>query len=325
MSRPARVGRWPAALLGSSNAARRLREDFARAARVSSRTLLVSAPGMDAVGIARAIHDRASAGAPSVEVNCAAGDAAAVESALLGRGSKRADGAIEQVDAAASLAVARGGTCVLIAVEELSHRAQGRLARVLRDGEVRIGSAGPVALNLRFVAIAGPSLDADVDHGHFRADLRRRLGLVRMDLPPLSERREDIGDILDGLMERAAVARGLAPRAFTKAAVALVAALQWPDNVVALAGLVDALAAQGEAPVRVEEVLAHLGAPGQNTIGPHTSLREARRQFEREYIAAVLRRYNGRIALAARALGIQRTNLYRKARQLGLQNGGRAS
>jgi DNA-binding NtrC family response regulator len=215
---------------------------------------------------------------------------------------------------------------VLLSIEELSAGVQARLARALRDGEVRIGTGGAVPLKVRLVSIAGAALDADVLRGHFRADLRRRLGVVRMDLPPLSERREDIPEILRGLMAQPAAVQGVGARAFTDAALALIAALQWPDNVTGLARLAQALVGHGPAPVRVEEVLACLGAPGQNAIlGPHASLREARRQFEREYIAAVLRRYDGRIAPAARALGIQRTNLYRKARQLGLHGGGRAS
>ena len=271
--------------------------------------------------IARAIHDAGSRSAAFIEVNCAEGDASSVEATLLGRASRRPNGTIEHVNPGAALARARGGTCVLLAVEELSDRAQARLARALRDGEIRVG-AGPVTLDLRLIAVAGPSLDADVERGLFRRELRRRIALVRMDLPPLTDRREDVGAILDGLMRQAAASRRIARRPFAEAAIALVAALQWPDNVAALANLVDAVAGQGQSPVRVEEVLAHLGAPNQSAIAPHASLRDARRQFERDYIAAVLRRYNGRIALAARALGIQRTNLYRKARQLGLQSGG---
>lgn len=325
MSKHASVGRWPAALLGPSAAARRLREDFARASRASSRTLLVAAPGMNGATIARAIHGSRSRGGPWIEIDCAAGEATSVEVALFGRPWRRANGTIEHVQAGAALAAARGGTCVLLSVEELSDRAQARLARVLRDGEIRVGGAGPSSLDVRLVAVAGPSIDADVERGQFRPELRRRMGLIRMDLRPLGERREDVVAILTGLMDDVAAERGISPRPFTEAATALVAALQWPDNVDALARLVDALVAGGASPVRVEEVLAHLGAPGQGAIAPHASLREARRQFERDYISAVLRRYNGRIALAARALGIQRTNLYRKARQLGLQNGGRAS
>jgi two-component system nitrogen regulation response regulator NtrX len=164
--------------------------------------------------------------------------------------------------------------------------------------------------------------DAD---GALRADLRRRLGAIRLELQPLSARREDIEDIVQALMARSAAERRVRPRRFTHAAMALLTALQWPDNISGLSALVESLVGRGLHRVRVEEILSHLGAPAQSSIAPHASLREARRQFERDYITAVLRRFDGRVAAAARALGIQRTNLYRKARQLGIHGGnGRA-
>lgn len=317
ISTPTDPARWPPAIVGPSAVARRLREAFARAARPQSRTLIVAAPGMDGSAVARAIH-LSNGGAPLVEIDCSAADPARVELQLLGRPVKVNNGDLEHVDASAALVAARDGTCVLHAVEELSHRAQARLARVLRDGEVRVRTAGDLPLRCRLIAVGSALLDSGDDGGHLRADLRRRLGAVRLDLAPLGDRREDIAEIVVALAARAAASRGVLPRTFTDAAMALVSALQWPDNLSGLSGLVESLAGGGSAAVRVEEVLAHLGAPAQTSIAPHATLREARRQFERDYISAVLRRFGGRMAPAARALGIQRTNLYRKARQLGI-------
>lgn len=310
-------------MLGPSAAARRLRDEFGRAARPRSRVLILAPSGTDAAGVARAIH-MADPSAPLVEVDCAAADPATVERQLLGRASKGGNGALEQLDATAGLLAARHGTCIVHAVEELSHRAQARLARALRDGEVRVRTGGRVPLRCRVVAVASVTLAADESGGHLRADLQRRLGAVRLELPPLSARREDIEQILLALMAQSAARRRVAARPFTDAAVALVSALQWPDNVSGLSSLVESLVGRGHDPVLVEEVLAHLGGSTQPSIAPQASLREARRQFERDYITAVLKRFDGRVAAAAQALGIQRTNLYRKARQLGIHSGGRA-
>jgi two-component system nitrogen regulation response regulator NtrX len=274
---------------------------------------------MEGAEVARAIHTDTAA--PIVEIDCSADDPAGVERRLLGRAST-GKGSLEQVDGTAALVVARDGTCVLRAVEELSHRAQARLARALRDGEVRVRAGGNVPLACRVVAVGDSMVDAD---GALRADLRRRLGAIRLELQPLSARREDIEDIVQALMTRSAAERRVRPRRFTHAAMALLTALQWPDNISGLSALVESLVGRGLHRVRVEEILSHLGAPAQSSIAPHASLREARRQFERDYITAVLRRFDGRVAAAARALGIQRTNLYRKARQLGIHGGnGRA-
>jgi two-component system nitrogen regulation response regulator NtrX len=183
---------------------------------------------------------------------------------------------------------------------------------------------GNVPIDCRIIAVGNSTVERDDDGGHLRGDLRRRLAGVRLELPPLAARREDIQEIVLALMASAAADHRTRPRQFTRAAMALITALQWPDNLAGLTLLVAALVARDREPVRVEEVLAHLGAPAQTSIVPHASLRDARRQFERDYIIAVLRRFDGRVAAAARALGIQRTNLYRKARQLGIQGGGRA-
>lgn len=324
MPKPKGRAGWPLPVLGPSIVARRLRAAFLAAAQPQTRTLILASPGTEPATLARAIHAAAPSEPPEpiVEINCSGGDPAAVERQLLGRAAGTR-GSLEQVDSASALVAARRGTCVLHSVEDLSYRAQARLARALRDGEVRVAAAGHVPLACRVIAIATSSLDSSENRDRLRADLWRRLGGIRLELPPLSTRREDIPELVLALMAQTSARRRLGPRRFTRAAMALVAALPWPDNMDGLSGLVGSLAGRSGEPVRVEDVLAYLGAPSQGPLVPQTSLREARRQFEREYISAVLRQFDGRVAAAARVLGIQRTNLYRKARQLGIHGGGR--
>jgi DNA-binding NtrC family response regulator len=196
---------------------------------------------------------------------------------------------------------------------------QARLARIARDGEASV-DGGPVATDVRLVASASPAVDADVHAHRLRPDLFRRLAAVRIDLPPLRERQDDIGVIAARVLESVLAERGVKPRAFTQAALALVAAVTWPGNLGELHAAITRVAREpGDHDLQVEHVLPALHlqrTPARFT--PTGNLREARLRFERDYISAVLQHHAWRMADAARTLGIQRPNLYRKARQLGI-------
>jgi len=204
-------------------------------------------------------------------------------------------------------------------VTELSAAAQARLARIARDGEMRIDGQ-PAATLFRLVAGAAPGIETEVHAHRFRADLYRRLSTVRIDLPSLRERAEDVPALATRLLEDSCVARGLPTRTLTHAALALLGALMWPGNLAELQRAIErALTAADDAMIHVEHLLPTLQlqrAPAP--FLPAGNLREARLRFEREYIATVLQHHQWRVAEAAQALGIQRPNLYRKARQLGI-------
>jgi DNA-binding NtrC family response regulator len=315
---------WPAELLGSSPLVRRLREQIRRTADGAGRAMVVAEPGLDAAAVARAIHAcGGSRSAPLVEVDCANGNPAEVEAALFGppaeRSSRRSK-VLESVGPDCGLTAAAGGTLYLAHVSDLPAAAQARLARIVRDGEVLVGgTVQPSKIGVRMIAGCAPTIEAEVEQGGFRADLYRRLSTIRLDVPPLRLRPEDIPAIARHVMERTALARGVAARGFTKAALALLSALPWPGNVEELAAVLGRLpAGVPSALVHVEDLLAEVGGEWRATRASGASLREAKRQFEREYIASVLRQHGWRMGEAARALGIQRTNLYRKARQLNI-------
>lgn len=320
---------WPADLVGSSEAVRLARDRVAKAALRDGGVLLVADRGYDVEAIAREVHARGPGeGRPFETIDCALPDAAEVERALFGRAiaagrrSARAE-ALETLGPGARLAASRGGTLLLTSIPELPASAQARLARVLRDGEARIDGPGgwrTGRLALRVIATTRPPVEADVDDGRLRPELYRRLAAVRIDLPALAKRREDITTIARQIVRELTETSGTAARPFTQAALALVAALPWEGNVEELRRAIEGLCRASAGPaIRVEDVLGEVRLDARHgVIGPQASLREARRQFEREYIAAVLRHCEGRMGPAARVLGIQRTNLYRKARQLGL-------
>jgi two-component system response regulator HupR/HoxA len=237
---------------------------------------------------------------------------------LFGRPSDGAPTDLERVSSDARIVAARGGTLFLQDVTELSAAAQTRLARIIRDGEVRIEGEA-VSMDLRLVASATPAIDADAREERFRADLFRRLAASRIDLPPLRDRPDDVPALAERLLDDVNAASGTDGRTFTQAALALLSAISWPGNLAELRAVVERSAAASNGTIQVEQLLPALKLDSARTpFKPTGSLKDARLRFEREYITAVLQHHGWKMAEAAQTLGIQRPNLYRKARQLGI-------
>jgi two-component system nitrogen regulation response regulator NtrX len=167
------------------------------------------------------------------------------------------------------------------------------------------------------IAQTPASITAEVGEGHFRSDLFRRLSQVSIAIPGLHDRAEDIPELAARVTSE--LTGGQAPT-FTQAALTVLAAPRWSGNLDELRRVLDKVVrAVPNSVVRQEDVLAQLPIDSAfSRIAPDVSLREARRQFEREYIASVLERHRWRMSDAARTLGIERANLYRKTRQLGI-------
>ena len=303
--------RWPGRrgapeLVGHSPALVRVRDLLDRAAVQAGALLIAAEAGTIVAAVAQELHrrmdhvrpprsDRAARTEAASELECASPDSA--------------------------IACACGGTLFLQEITELPAVAQGRLARVLRDGQFRSDSRCERAA-FRLVASAPETIDDDVRTRRFRPDLYRRLAAIRVDVPPLRERAEDIPALAARALEDISTARHLPLRAFTQSALALLGALPWPGNLRELhdviAHVVGSLDAGTEL-IQIEHLLPALHLHGATpSFVPAGSLREARLRFEREYIAAVLQHHRWRMADAAETLGIQRPNLYRKARQLGI-------
>jgi DNA-binding NtrC family response regulator len=292
--------------------------DLARRAAASDEAaLIIVENGLSAERVGRAIHDGGPrAGRPFVTVDCGAGEATWVTTALFGAADDR-QLEIEAVTADSAVARTGDGTLFLANVGELPATAQLRLSRLLRDGEVRLGGA-TVPLAARFIASASLDIDRDVEERRFRAELHRRLQRVRIDVPPLRDRAEDLPQIIAALLEtscrRAGTRRSLAPAALTA-----LCALPWPGNIEELARMIDRLVERvASTAIRQEDVLAELQLTPRRAAPRLASLREARLAFEREYIATVLQQHGWSMSAAARTLGIERANLYRKTRQLGI-------
>jgi DNA-binding NtrC family response regulator len=315
-----RASDGPVELVGRSPAITRVQELIRRGAPLEGGALITAEAGADVEAVAHELHLRGRpSSSPYVALDCAAGNPASVDLLLFGDPPPVVPTDLEAVAPDSCIAVARGGTLFLQNVTELRASAQAQLARIARDGEVRIDGA-PVATAVRLVASALPEIDADVHAHRFRVDLYRRLSTVRIDLPPLRERPDDVPALALRLMEDRCAADGRPPRSFTQAALALVGALTWPGNLAELREAVERVVADGrDEVIQIEHLLPALQLHRvPKTFVPSGNLREARQRFERDYIASVLQHHDWRMAAAAQALGIQRPNLYRKARQLGI-------
>lgn len=287
--------------------------------------------------LARVIHACAHDGrAPLVEVNCRELLPIEAERALFGappnggngggpngtNGASRGGIGVEIVYGGSLLHSARAGTIVFRHVDELPVRVQARLATLFRDREFKARTNGSAQLfPVRPVAIVDPAFHQQVEDGRVRPDLYRRFAEIQIQVPALRERREDIPALAQMFVAGACQALGVDTKDMDTPSQTVLSALPWPGNVRELKDLLEGLVHVTPEPViSLKTLLDHitLDAPEGLYRSPGASLREARLRFEKEYIAAVVTQHHGRIPDAAKALGIQRTNLYRKLRSLKL-------
>ena len=347
-------------IVGESPLMREVLGHIDKAAASATGVLVTGEPGTGRGLVARAIHARsapsvipaqagaqdhlvtpANAGvqpidAPFITVNCDTLLPAEAERQIFGvpgnghgNGGPRAARAPEVVYPGSLLHSALGGTIFFRHVEELPTRVQARLARLFRDREFLQRSRGDaLPFTARPIAAADLDFQSHIDEGRVRLDLHRRFAEFRIALPSLRERREDIPALAQFFVTRACREHDAAEKALDTGAQAVLSAMPWHGNSRELSDLLDSLVqATPDCVITLQALLDHVSLDAPN--GPHpalvASLREARLRFEREYIAAVVAQHHGRIPDAARALGIQRTNLYRKLRVLRLSkpDGGR--
>jgi two-component system response regulator HydG len=288
--------------------------------------------------LARAIHTCAHDGqAPFVALDCRVLLPAEAERALFGQpgngsgngggprnGTTRAMPGVEVVHPGSFLHSARGGTIVFRNIDELPVRVQARLATLFRDREFKTRTNGGAQLYpVRPVAIADPGFQALVDDGRVRPDLYRRFAEFQIQVPALRERREDIPGLARHFVAAACQVLTVEEKTLDAPSQTVLGALPWPGNVRELKDLLEGLVQVTPEPtISLRTLLDHVTLDAPEGLHPTlgVSLREARQRFEREYIAAVVAQHHGRIPDAAKSLGIQRTNLYRKLRSLKLSH-----
>ncbi|MFO7177640.1 MAG: sigma-54 dependent transcriptional regulator [Pseudomonadota bacterium] len=311
-------------LLGESRAMRELRERVLRAARSNASVLVTGERGTGKELVARAIH-RASprAQAPLERLNCAAVPAELIESELFGHEAGAFTGATRQ--RRGKFERAHGGTLFLDEVGDMPLAMQAKVLRVLQEREIeRVGGSETIAVDVRVVAATNRDLVAACAAGTFRPDLLDRLNVVPLELPPLRARREDIPLLAEHFLKRARLANGRPDVQLTPDALSLLAGLPFPGNVRELQNLVERLVILNpDDTVTAADVerLSGLGpAPAPTGLyRPGVPFRVLAEEAERTILEEALEHHGGQMAATARALGLERSHLYKKAKALGLR------
>jgi len=310
-------------LRGDSPAMQQLRQTVVLYARSPSTVLIEGETGSGKELVAQAIHresPRKDASRPFVAVNCGAIAESLLESELFGHEDGAFTGA-RRGGHAGLFEAANGGTLFLDEIGEMPLGLQTRLLRVLEEREVmRVGGTRPVPIDVRVISATHCDLEARVRDGRFRADLFYRLAVLRLALPPLRARVQDIAPLLEWSLKGALAALDARPHpnllAELKACTPLLTGYAWPGNVRELRNLTERLALflaaeplQALTPgfmLSVAPELARGAAPADAAAGP-----------TRESVAAVLARFGGQRDLAADHLGISRTTLWRRLKAEG--------
>ena len=314
-------------LYGHSAAMRDVMTLISRAAGMRAGVLIRGEEGTGRQVAARAIHTLQQTGDGAfVSVDCAACDGEELDAELFGAPARLQNGdgngakGLEKVSRQGRLHNARGGTLYLENVAEAPTRVQVRLARLLRDREAILAETGETAsFDVRPMAGVDPGFDTAVQDGRVREDLFRRISVLRIDMPPLRNRREDIPALANHFLREICAGLRVPPKTLSRSALSLLSALPWRGNAAELRRLLESIVSgmQGGRGIALEDVLGHVRLDGgAGLLSSGGTLKQARSRFEKEYIAAVLEQHRGRISEAARTLGIQRTNLYRKMRSL---------
>lgn len=313
-----------APIFGSSPAMRRVLDEVVRAASTRGHLIITGEPGTGRELVAREIHRRTeSVQGPFVQVVCTADSAEDFEFDLFGHSNQNPGGterrAAERIGRSGLLYQALGGTIFFANLPELAGHVQVRLARLLRDGEaIVMHGKNRVNIAIRAIAALDQGYDQQAHDGRIHQDLFDLLSAVRIDLPPLRRRTEDIPALATFLLTETCRQNGLSSKELTGAAQQLLSALPWHGNGIELQRLLTELVDRVHGDIiDLTDVLATVQIDGRaKPFARGGTLREARARFEREYIAAVVAQHHGRIPEAAKSLGVQRPNLYRKLRRL---------
>jgi two-component system, NtrC family, nitrogen regulation response regulator NtrX len=315
-------------LIGTGAAMNKLLAQIDRVAASETRVCILGETGTGKELVARAIHEKSPRHENAfVTLNCAAVPAELIESELFGHekgaftgAAARHTGKFEQAD---------GGTLFLDEIGDMPVAMQAKLLRVLEEGEVeRVGGDKPVKVNVRVVVATHRNLEDLVKQNTFRRDLFHRVYVFPLVLPPLRERPEDFPALVAHFARQVAAQNGWKEKPFAAAAIAVLRNYSWPGNVRELRNVVERLILLStEDVVTAADVglVLPVGSPSESaasltssTSSTSGTLAERTETFEKEVLLAEIRRHNFHMTNVARTLGLERSHLYKKCQQLGI-------
>ncbi|NVN02443.1 MULTISPECIES: nitrogen assimilation response regulator NtrX [Asaia] len=313
-------------LFGEGPGISAVRGQIDRVAPTNSRVLITGPAGSGKEIAARMLHSRSRRGSgPFIALNCATLAPNRFEEELFGI-EGQADGTMRRTGV---LERAHKGTLLLDEVADMPLETQGKIVRALQDQTFeRLGGAARVKVDVRVIATTNRDLQGEITLGRFREDLYYRLAVVPLRLPSLRERREDIPALAQHFLQRYAENAGLAPRELSVDALAALQSYEWPGNIRELRNLMERLLIMmpnGQDLIRADMLPSTVsqGAPSMTRLDAGADvmalpLREARDLFETQYLQVQLLRFGGNISRTANFVGMERSALHRKLKQLGV-------
>jgi len=316
-------------MIGRSSAINQLRQAIDKVAPTNSRVLITGPSGSGKELAARVMQAKSSrADGPFVVLNAAAMVPDRVELELFGveegtSSGPRKVGALEE---------AHNGTLYIDEIGDMPLETQGKILRVLVEQRFqRLGGGPKVHVDVRIVTSTSRDLQKEMSSGRLREDLYHRLNVVPIRVPPLSERREDIPELVRNFVQAVSMASGLTPRRIGEDAMAVLQSHDWPGNVRQLRNNIERLMilVGGDADTIItadmlpEEIVSPVPLSPNGSGGEHLMslpLRDAREIFEREYLLAQVNRFGGNISRTAEFVGMERSALHRKLRALGVSS-----
>lgn len=315
-------------LTGNSAAVVALRQLITKIAPTGSRVLIRGATGTGKEVVARLLHQKSErSNGPFLVVSAASIRAESMEQELFGveqNGRVVKTGLFER---------AHSGTLLLDRVDDMPMPTQAKILRILTDQRfTRVGGDKEVSVDVRVISTATTDLRAAIAEGRFREDIYHRLNVITIDMPSLSDRRDDIPCLADKFLESASIATGYPKRALSPEILAALQAYQWPGNVRELKNVIERLlivsygihnSENGQIPISLLPIDIRQTRTSENNIESHQALmfnvlKDARMIFEREYIQFHLSRFSGNVSRTATFIGMERSALHRKLRLLGL-------
>jgi two-component system nitrogen regulation response regulator NtrX len=309
-------------IVGESYVMRQLLEQVAMAAPTNGRVLIYGENGTGKELVARTIHGHSRrARGPFIEVNCAAIPEELIESELFGHMRGSFTGAT--ADRRGKFELADGGTLFLDEIGDMSLKTQAKVLRALQEQVVEpVGGTQSVKVDVRVIAATNKDLPVEIRAGRFREDLYFRLNVIPIFVPPLRERDNDVTLLAEHFIGEFSREYGRRPKHFDSAAATGLRSYRWPGNVRELRNVIERLMIMVPGETITLPNLAFLDRAG--ALAPETAeatslpLHEARDRFERDYILRALAANHGNISRTADALGVERSNLYRKMRGFGI-------
>ncbi len=308
-------------MVGESVAMRALRKQISIVAPSDGRVLISGESGTGKELVARAIHSQSKRrAAPFVEINSAAIPEDLVESELFGHVKGAFSGAT--ANKKGKFEIADGATLFLDEIGDMSPRVQAKMLRVLEEQRFEpVGSNSPIKVDVRVISATNKRLDWLIDNGNFRADLFYRLNVIPFQVPPLRERSEDIPMLVEHFNRRFSADYGRPSKSFSEDAIEALKKYTWPGNVRELRNTVERVIIMN---AKQKIAAADLPSFGTADEAPAASFRfpsfkAATDAYQREFILHKLAEHDGNVSKAAEEMGVDRSHLYRRMRNLGIQ------